>query len=122
MRKHFTQMSQAEKAAISARANALRLSLTPHAAERLAEKRIDFPEVQAAVRRGQVIEAHNDRGDCNLTALLRATVGGRDVCVVLNLMKGVVVTAWTNSSRDNHATVDMTPYTWTANIAAILAA
>ena len=116
-RKHRQQMTPAEMQAAErlARSWAGRLSFVDHADERGAQKGVTPEEIRGAVLFGSVIEVHaNAAPDC------RAVLRRGEVCVVLSLCTGQVVTTWRNRKSDQHDTLDLSQYQWPVNVVALV--
>lgn len=123
MRKHFTQFSSDEKAAIANRLAtiAARRAFVDHAAERMAKKQVTAREIEIALRYGNAIEVHTEAGE--VRALIAHTFGKPKVKVnvVISLETGTVITTWKNAATDNHSTLDKSLYGWQMDITKLLA-
>ena len=87
-----------------------RLTMPTHLHERLRQKYITMDDVINTINRGEIIEVHII--DYSFRVLLRLQKEGtcKDVCVVVELCNGVVVTAFTNQSSDKHDTLKLELY------------
>ena len=87
-----------------------RFTMPTHLHERLRQKYITMDDVINTIDRGEIIEIHII--DYSFRVLLRLQKEGtcKDVCVVVELCNGVVVTAFTNQSSDKHDTLKLELY------------
>ena len=117
LRKHVTQMTNAERMAVESYAHKLgsyQWALNPHVAERKAKWSLSDVDIVNALRYGTVVEAHANNWP-DVRFVLRYTRDNRAVCVCANL-KGEVITVWANNASDNHRTLDRSQYQWKENL------
>jgi hypothetical protein len=114
MKRHYTQMSEAEKAAIAARVGGLRVQeMVQHAVDRCNQKGVAPSDALKALTHGFAFEIHNDTpGDIRVG--MRYTPQGKEnsACVIVSLTRRSIVTVWPNHHNDNHRTLRINEYTW----------
>jgi hypothetical protein len=87
-----------------------------HTLERMAQKQITKQDLIDTLRFGEVIEV-NSLGRLVLRLRLKLTpTMKRGTCVVISVTNKVVVTAWFNSEKDHHATLDLSEYRWNVKV------
>lgn len=114
LRKHYTQMTQAEQTSLMLAVRIGSFVTTPYSEGRLAQRTLAPTTIQALQAYGKVIEAHKVGED--LRVLLRGKVKGQGACAVFSLTKGLIITAYKNDGNDHHATLDKTIYNWIGEI------
>jgi hypothetical protein len=110
-RKHREQMSENEIACAEFVAHATTgwtFCNNVHLFERMNNKRITRDDVIGALQSGIVIEVQ-DGG----RIAMRSENG---IAAVADLRTKAIVTAWRNAVTDKHSTLDLSDYTWTADI------
>ncbi len=116
LRKHVTQMTDAERMAVESYAHNLgsyRVD-NAHLAERRRKWNLSDIDIINALRYGTVVEAHANNWP-DIRFVLRHNKGNRAVCVCANL-RGEVITVWANNTGDNHRTLDRSQYQWKENL------
>jgi transcription elongation factor len=115
-RKHYTQMSEKEIRVISLLVKSSNFKLNDYSKFRMNERNVTVENLVSAIRKGEVIEVHNNVGS-DIRVLLRDDRGN---CAVVSLMDKKVVTCFKNNPNDNHATINRSLYTWNENLIPIL--
>lgn len=118
-RKHYTQMTQDETLAVL---NAVRLNtytFSPHARERMNQKRLTETQINTAIQYGKVIEVHNNNAK-EIRVLIRGKVFGKWCNAVVSLTTKQVVTAFWNELNDTHRTLDKTQYKWVVDLKTVI--
>ena len=88
-----------------------RITIVPHAKERMEEKNITFEDVSSALKDFNVIELHQKGWDTRILLRGKAEDGfGRNTCLSLSLVTFRVITAYKNSATDNHYTLHTENY------------
>ncbi len=77
---------------------------TEYSFKRLKLWKVSGDELADVLRMGILIEWHNEAGTRRI--LLRR----RGLCIVLDLDKHVIITAYRNPPHDHHVTIDLTKY------------
>jgi hypothetical protein len=117
-RKHRSEMSTKEIAWTEKLVHGVREwnFAVDHVLERMAEKGITKQALLDTLRYGEVIEV-NSRGRVvmRLRVKLNPTMQ-RGTCVVISVRDKVLVTAWYNSERDHHNTLDRSEYGWNVDV------
>lgn len=82
-----------------------KITFIKHSMDRLYQKYIYEDEVIETIQNGKIIELHIVNNSPRL--LFRKQRGNQtiDICVVMDLISGKVITAYTNSSNDTHKTL-----------------
>lgn len=116
-RKHISQMSALEKSFVHGdiRKNADRLTACGHFYDRATERMFTLAEAQDTVRKGLVVEVHNDRAE--IRVLVRDKSG---VCVVVALDTLEVVTVYCNAPSDQHETLNWNAYRWNVDLVSVI--
>ena len=118
-RKHYTQMSEAEIAKVLRRVRTEKFTFTPHAKDRMRQRRVNEVEVLTMLGYGKVVEVHNNIGN-EIRVLMRGKVAGRYVVASVSLTTKKVCTAYANALNDHHKTLDKSLYTWKVDLTEIL--
>lgn len=117
-RKHRKQMTQSEirfAESLVHKTDGWNLAVN-HTLERMAAKKITKQDLIDTLRFGEVIEV-NSLGRLVLRLRLKLTpTMKRGTCVVISVTNRVVVTAWFNSEKDHHATLDLSEYRWNVKV------
>lgn len=82
-----------------------RISFIDHSMDRLYQKYIFEDEVIETIQKGDIIELHIVNNSPRLLIRKSRTNQAKDICVVLDILSGKVITAYTNDSNDNHSTL-----------------
>ena len=123
MKKHESQMSQAEKETVAARVREIAEKIiSTHAAGRMTQKGVTGRELEIALKYGHAVEIHDEANE--LRAVIRHAFGKPKVavCAVVGLASGLVVTTWKNAGSDNHATLNAFVYDKAMPVLAMLGA
>lgn len=118
-RKHISQMSPLESVYIHGWLRSGKRTFTAatdHFYHRASERTFTFAEAVEAVRKGKVVEVHNDKAP-SVRALVRDLKG---TCVVVDLTASVIVSVYYNSPDDKHDTLNWNLYRWTQDIVALV--
>lgn len=119
-RKHVTQMTQAERQAVTAfvrsRSNWSGLD-NPHIRERKSKRSVTDADILSAIRLGNIIEAHANNYPA-IRFVTRYQLGKRCICVCA-AMHGDIVTVWVNNPGDNHKTLNRSEYQWRVNLTSV---
>ena len=113
-RKHFSQMKESELTVVTRKVKACPFEdwrVSGHLMERMIEKGINPLQIAEAIMSFSVIEYKIFHGG-EERVLIRGTRSheGYQVCVVLNVSRRRIVTAWKNREDDNHSTIKMSEY------------
>ena len=88
-----------------------RITIVPHAKERMEEKNITFEDVLGALKDFTIIELHQRGWDTRILVRGKAKDRfGRNTCLSLSLVTFRVITAYKNSATDNHYTLHTENY------------
>ena len=105
----FTQMSLAEALYIyTNHINNIRkakLTFQDHSRDRLKQKDITDREIIRTVRKGVPIELHIVDNSPRVLFRLQRPNQTVDICVVVDILDGTIVTAFTNHTNDKHSTL-----------------
>ena len=105
----FTQMSLAEALYIyTNHINSIRkakLTFQDHSRDRLKQKDINDREIIRTVRKGVPIELHIVDNSPRVLFRLQRPNQTVDICVVVDILDGTIVTAFTNHTNDKHSTL-----------------
>lgn len=105
----FTQMSLAEALYIyTNHINNIRkakLTFQDHSRDRLKQKDIKDREIIRTVRKGVPIEFHIVDNSPRVLFRLQRQNQTVDICVVVDILDGTIVTAFTNHTNDKHSTL-----------------
>ena len=105
----FTQMSLAEALYIyTNHINSIRkakLTFQDHSRDRLKQKDINDREIIRTVRKGVPIEFHIVDNSPRVLFRLQRPNQTVDICVVVDILDGTIVTAFTNHTNDKHSTL-----------------
>ena len=82
-----------------------RIQFNPYTLNRLQERKISIEEVRETILSGELIEYHYV--DDERRILLRSKEG---TCVVLDVRRGRVITAYKNDPNDNHRSLNKSNY------------
>jgi hypothetical protein len=83
-----------------------------HVMQRMLEKKVTKDAAVNTLKYGEVIEV-NDNG----RVVMRLMKGMRaGTVVVVSIRDRVLVTAWYNSPKDNHKTLNLSEYTWKLDV------
>lgn len=106
-RKLGTQMNSREYGVVRGLASrcATNLTYTEHCLTRRKCKDIKEEDVRATVRSGEIVEFHLVNNSCRVLLRLHKRATNYDVCVVLDVFKGVVLTVYPNLYIDKHDTL-----------------
>ena len=113
MRKHRSLMTEEEITAVEQYVRAGMFTIrTTHALSKMAAQGIKADQVDDVLAHGLVIEVSKKKPQNTVKVLLRKTVGSFDVCVVVAVVDGVIVTVWKTNTHDNHDSLDLSIYDW----------
>lgn len=113
-RKHCSQMVKHELALVAEKVKSCSLEdwrVSGHLMNRMIEKGINPLQIAEAIMSFSVIE-YKLYHEGEERVLIRGTRSheGYQVCVVLNVSKRRIITAWKNHVKDNHSTINMSEY------------
>lgn len=113
-RKHCSQMKEHELTVVTKKVKDCPFEdwrVSGHLMERMIEKGINPLEIAEAIMSFSVIE-YKLYHEGEERVLIRGTRSheGYQVCVVLNVSRRRIVTAWKNHENDNHSSVRMSEY------------
>jgi hypothetical protein len=114
-RKHYTQMSQDETVAVMRAVRLNTYTLSPHALDRMRQKRVTMEQITVMLGYGKVIEVHNNN-EREIRVLMRGKVGGKWCNAVVSLTTKKVVSCWWNEFDDTHRTLDKSQYKWVVDL------
>lgn len=107
MRILATRLTEAQRYYLRAQVNGKWQTLT-HAAEKLAERNIGKDQVLRCIAHGEIVQFQ--REDDGLRRLLIRAQDG--TCVVLDIDRKLMVTAYHNNPKDQHMTLNRDAYYW----------
>lgn len=81
------------------------ITFIEHSMDRLYQKYIYEDEVIETIKHGTIIELHIVNNSPRLLFRKQRSNQAKDICVVMDVLSGKVVTAFTNDSNDNHSTL-----------------
>lgn len=113
IRKHITQMTKQEvdflwKELYSVKAEDWKV--TSHLMKRINERGGNFEDILSIIYNGTIIEYHLRSGKSRILLRGKKSFGGSVICAVFEPKTRNVITLYWNSDKDNHSTIDMTPY------------
>lgn len=113
IRKHISQMAKQEidflwKELYSVGAESWKV--TPHLMDRIDERGGSFEDILSIIYNGTIIEYHLRSGKSRILIRGKKAFGDSVICAVFEPKTMNVITLYWNNSRDNHSTIDMTPY------------
>ena len=113
-RKHYSQMMNHELTVVAEKVKSCSLEdwrVSGHLMARMVEKGINPLQIAEAIMSFSVIE-YKLYHEGEERVLIRGTRSheGYQVCVVLNVSRRRIVTAWKNREDDNHSTIKMSEY------------
>ena len=120
-RKHKDNFTTKEKDLISKCLLNKEFKFTPYTTFRKQSRKITMDEIRRCLDNNKVIEIHIKDGD--VRALLRGNLVEQvniNICVVVSLTTGSMITCYYNSSKDNHYNLDISKYISYLNIVDIL--
>ena len=85
--------------------NDINITFIDHSMDRLHQKWIFEDEVIETIKHGAIIELHIVNNSPRLLFRKQRSNQAKDICVVMDVLSGKVVTAFTNDSNDNHSTL-----------------
>ena len=113
-RKHCSQMKERELTVVEEKVKACPFEdwrVSGHLMNRMIQKGINPLEIAEAIMSFSVIEYKlYHEGEERVLIRGIASHEGYQVCVVLNVSKRRIVTAWKNRLDDNHSTIKMSEY------------
>jgi hypothetical protein len=118
-RKLYNDMTSREKTEIHNKLKGRQFNITSHTIKRQKEKIITDDEIQRAISDCKIIEYHYKDGN-RVLIRGRKSEGKYNICVVLDLDKNKVITAYDNESTDNHITLNTSKYISYINILNLL--
>jgi hypothetical protein len=83
-----------------------------HVMQRMLEKKVTKDAAVNTLKYGEVIEV-NDNGRVVMRLMKGLRAG---TVVVVSIRDRVLVTAWYNSPKDNHKTLNLSEYTWKLDV------
>ena len=105
----FSQMSLAEVLYIHSthlnKVRDMRLTFKEHSMDRIKQKYIGKKEVIQAVKYGKPIEFHIVDNSPRVLFRWQRPNQTWDICVVVDILTGVIITAFTNHTNDTHETL-----------------
>lgn len=112
--KHVTQMDSSEKNKCFSKVKRWKLGkweVTGHTLSRIMEKEIELVHLAYCLMDFHIIE-YKQMKSGNERIVIRSNMSfdGFNVCIVLDVTKGVMVTAWKNRVSDTHRTLDLSKY------------
>lgn len=82
-----------------------RINIGEHTVIRGKQKYISNKEILDCIRYGYIVEFHLIKGQCRVLLRHKRKHTTDDVCVVVNILNGKVITAYTNNRNDKHNTL-----------------
>ena len=112
--KHVVQMGSSEKNKCFSKVKRWRLGkweVTGHTLSRIMEKEIEGVHLAYTLIDFNIIE-YKQMKSGNERIVIRSNMSfdGFNVCIVLDVTEGVIVTAWKNKVSDTHRTLDLSKY------------
>lgn len=95
-----------------------KLRMIDHSKERSRTKHISKREIMECIKQGQLIEFHQVNKQCRV--LLRNKTNKGDVCVVVDILNGNIITAYKNHQNDNHSTLREENYNSKLNVVSVI--
>lgn len=113
-RKHCSQMKERELTVVTKKVKDCPFEdwrVSGHLMERMIDKGINPLEIAEAIMSFSVIEYKlYHEGEERVLIRGKESHEGYQVCVVLNVSRRRIVTAWKNREDDNHSTIKMSEY------------
>lgn len=118
-RKHYTQMTNDETVAVMTAIRTSTFHVSPHAFDRMMEKKITEAQINTMLGYGKVIEVHNNTAS-EVRVLMRGKVMGKWCNAVVSLTTKKIVSCWWNAFNDTHRTLDKSQYKWTVDLKTVV--
>lgn len=121
MKKHISAFTPVEKAIVENKLQAVKsLEKCQHCIDRMQEKKISPDEMMRVFSSFNIIEYHLKNRSHRV--LIRGNINekGRNICLVVDIITGSIVTAYTNRYDDHHSTLRHEEYDWTVDLEKIL--
>lgn len=119
-RKHYSQMSQDETAAVINAVRSIRkANTTPYFRTRMQERAISNVDIALTLTQGKIIEAHNNNA-AEVRILVQALVRNKLCNVVISLTTKNLITCYWNNLNDTHRTLDKSAYKWNVNLKTVI--
>lgn len=118
-RKHYSQMTQDETQAVLNAVRSFNYTLSPHAKDRMNQKRVSDTQINTMLGYGKVIEVHNNNAS-EIRVLMRGKVAGKWCNAVVSLTTKMVVTCFWNELNDTHRTLDKSQYKWSVDLKTVV--
>lgn len=97
-----------------------KLSIGEHTVIRSKQKYISEKEIMECIQKGYLVEFHQVKKQCRVLLRLRRKNTTDDVCVVVDILSGRIITAYTNNTNDKHSTLREEKYNSELNVIAVI--
>ena len=97
-----------------------KIKIKSHGQHRGKQRFITEDEIMECIKRGMIIEFHQVNNQCRVLLRHRRPTTNADVCVVVNILSGKVLTAYTNKTYDKHSTLREENYDAELNVVAVI--
>lgn len=115
VRKLYCDMTLKEQAFILNLVINTNYKFTEYCIKRMFDRRLNSHQVLTSMEKGQIIEYHRKGNEHRV--LIRTNLNVKeDLCIVLRLKKGLIITVFKNSKRDWHKSIDLKKYDSAVNI------
>ena len=97
-----------------------KIKINSHSQYREKQRYITDEEIMECIKKGMIIEFHQVKNQCRVLLRHRRPTTTDDVCVVVNILSGKVLTAYTNKTYDKHSTLREENYNSDLNVLAVI--
>lgn len=121
MKKHISAFTPAEKTMVISRLQAVKsLEKCQHCIDRMDEKRISSDEMMRVFSQFDIIEYHQKNNSHRILIRGKTNERGRNICLVVDIYTGSIVTTYANRFDDHHSTLRHEEYDWNVDLEKIL--
>ena len=97
-----------------------KVKINSHSQYRGKQRHITNEEIMECIKKGMIVEFHQVKNQCRVLLRSRRSTTTDDVCVVVNILSGKVLTAYTNKTYDKHSTLREENYNSDLNVLAVI--
>ena len=119
-RKHYLQFKNSEKDTLTKLISNNTYVMSPHATIRQTHKVILNREIRDTLKDYKIVEYHYKYGDNRVLIRSNKSYKHTNLCLVLSLNRGEIITVYDNSEDDRHETLDLKNYNRDIDIRNIL--
>lgn len=97
-----------------------KLRIDEHTIIRGKQRYITNEEIFECIKKGYIVELHQVKKQCRVLLRYRRKNTTDDICVVVDILNGRIITAYTNNTNDKHATLREENYNSELNVIAVI--